>query len=148
MSVSVDLDPKRKRVITYIILGVVAVSLMVIGLAVFRSAQDSIEGRRKAEQLQTSFAEAGLPVPSQDQLVRVLGTDGGPVCDHPTSALKQAQLKSQLANGAGGPGTRASLSDSDILQGEALAIAVYCPEQLPEFTKFVKSLNLDETRKK
>ncbi len=148
MHVTTDLNPKRKRIITYIILGVVAVTLMVIGVALFNSAQDSVDARHKAEQLQTSFSEAGLPVPSQDQIVRVLGTDGGPVCDHPTSALKQAQLKSQLVNGAGGPGTRASLSDVDILQGEALAIAVYCPENLPEFTKFVKSLNLEETAKK
>jgi hypothetical protein len=39
-------------------------------------------------------------------VVRVLGDDGGAICDDPNSSLKKAILYGQLTNGAAGPGIR------------------------------------------
>jgi hypothetical protein len=146
MKATVNPDPKRTRVITYAVLAVAVVTTMIIGVLLFESAQDSAEAREKAVRLQTEFTEAGLPVPSQDQIVRILGTDGGPVCENPNSALHQAALNAQLANGSGGPGTRSTVVDRNVVKGEALAISIYCPEELPGFTEYVQNLKTDDVR--
>jgi hypothetical protein len=70
--------------------------------------------------------------------VRVLGDDGGATCTDPNKALNRAILLSQLANGAGGPGTRPVIADSRVVKGQLLIIEVYCPDQLADFKKFVE----------
>lgn len=135
-------DTERTRRITFIVLGVIFTILLIVALAVFRSAKDSATSRSKADQLATSFTKAGLPEPDRDQIIRTLGEDGGAVCANPDAALKQAVLNGLLVNGAGGPGQRPVLADRKALQGEALIIQTYCPEELPAFTEYVANLDL------
>ena len=135
-------DTERTRRITFVVLGVIFTILLIVALAVFRSAKDSATSRSKADQLATSFTKAGLPEPDRDQIIRTLGEDGGAVCANPDAALKQAVLNGLLVNGAGGPGQRPVLADRKALQGEALIIQTYCPEELPAFTEYVANLDL------
>lgn len=146
-SLSLDHNPRRKRIITYVILGGILVVLVVIALFIGKTVKTNTTATRRAEQLQTAFQQAGLPVPSTNQITRVLGDDGGPVCEDPTSALSKANLNAQLANGAAGPGARPTTVDPDVVQGEALAISIYCPEQLAAFTSYVKGLKFDDVKK-
>lgn len=146
-SLSLDRNPQRKRWITYVVLGFIFLILLITALLVFRSAKDSVVARQRAGDLQTAFSKAGLPVPSQEQIIRVLGDDGGAMCEDPGNALTQANLKAQMANGAAGPGTRPTTVDSRVVQGELLAIGIYCPDKLPEFTNFVNDLKFDDVQK-
>jgi hypothetical protein len=139
MALSVDQDPRRRRIITYIVLGVIFLTILGIALGVFRSASTNATASSRADQLRSAFKAAGLPQPSKDQIVRVLGDDGGGMCSDPSKALHTATLQSQMTNGAGGPGQRPIISDSDIVQGEVLAISIYCPDKLAEFTSYVKT---------
>ena len=46
-----------------------------------------------------------------------------------------------LVNGAAGPGLRPTLTDADrLLQGQLLAIGVYCPDELEDFREYVEDL--------
>jgi hypothetical protein len=137
-------DPRRTRRTTFIVLAAIFTILAVVALFVFRSAKDSITAQQKADQLASAFAAGGLPEPDRDQVIRTLGDDGGAVCADPESALKQAVLDGMLANGAAGPGQRPVLADRKVLQGEALIIQTYCPDQLPAFTEYVANLNLND----
>jgi hypothetical protein len=137
-------DTDRTRRITFIVLGVIFTILLIVALAVFRSAKSSVASRSKADQLATSFTKTGLPEPDRDQIIRTLGEDGGAVCSNPDAALKQAVLNGLLVNGAGGPGQRPVLADRKALQGEALIIQTYCPEELPAFTEYVANLDLSD----
>ena len=74
--------------------------------------------------------DAGVRPPSQEQVVRVLGEDGGAACEDPGNALRKANLFAQLTNGASGPGTRPVLADSRAVRGELLIVSIYCPEEL------------------
>lgn len=87
----------------------------------------------------------GLRTPTQNQIVRVLGNDGGPLCEDPTAALKRAIVFGMLTNGAGGPGQRPVIADNNVLKGQQIAIGVYCPQESAEFTKFVNDLDLENT---
>jgi hypothetical protein len=140
---TVNPAPETRHRITYIVLGVIFVVLLGSALAVFRSAKSTAEAEEKADQLTAALNEAGLPVPSKDQIVHVLGDDGGAICADPNSALKRAALYDQFTNGAGGPGLRPIIADSTVVQGELLAIKIYCPEELEEFTAFVNDLKFD-----
>jgi len=131
---------RRQRFTLYIVIAVAVVALMVAGLIVYRSARSTTKAEAKAGQLITGLQKAGVRTPSRDQIVRVLGEDGGPVCADPTRALNKAVLLAQLANGAGGPGTRPVIADSRILKGELLVIQIYCPSQLPAFQQLVSKL--------
>jgi hypothetical protein len=145
MSLSVDMDPKRKRVITYVVLGVIFLGLLGVAIGVFRHAKASASADQKAGQLQAAFSDAGLPVPDKEQITRVLGSDGGGMCDDPTDALRKAQLQAQMSTGAGGPGARPIISDEQVVQGEVLAIGIYCPDKLAEFTTYINdNLKFDD----
>ena len=129
----------------YIVLGTVFVVLLVVGLVVYRSAKANEAAKQKADQLIAALHAAGLPAPSQEQITRVLGDDGGAVCADPDSALKRAQLYSQIANGAGGPGTRPVIGDDDLVRGELEVIRIYCPDELPSFQRFSDDLKTADT---
>jgi hypothetical protein len=75
-------------------------------------------------------------------VVRVLGDDGGAICDDPNSALKKAILYGQLTNGAAGPGIWPVIADNRVVQGELAVIKIYCPQELPEFTDALKLDNV------
>lgn len=140
MTTMLGSSTRRQRFILYIIIAVAVVVLMVAGLIVYRSAKSTPEARAKADQLIAVLQKAGVRTPSRNQIVRVLGEDGGPVCANPAKALNKAILLAQLANGAGGPGTRPVIADSRILKGELLVIQIYCPGQLSAFQQLVSQL--------
>ena len=88
-----------------------------------------------------ALQKAGVrAVPSQEQIVGVLGDDGGALCEDPASALRKSILFSQLTNGAAGPGIRPVIADSKVFKGQLLAIQIYCPDQLPRFQQMVEKL--------
>ena len=139
MSPTVD-NPARTRWITYLVLGVIFLLLAVLGLFVFRSATGGVEAQRKADELTAALTDAGLPVPSRDQIVRTLGTDGGVVCADPGGALGRAALNHSLSNGATGPGQRPVIADERVVRGLAIIIEVYCPDELPDFQEHIGDL--------
>jgi hypothetical protein len=105
-------------------------------LSFYRSAQSSQQAEDKANQLIAALQKAGVRVvPSQEQIVRVLGDDGGAICKDPGSTLRKALLFSQLTNGAGGPGIRPVVVDSRIFKGELLVIQIYCPDELADSSR-------------
>ena len=126
---------------TYIVVGVVLLVLLVIGLVLHDSVERNAEADAKADQLIAELAGAGLPVPSRDQIVlNVLGDDGGAVCADPTNYLKVGAGPQLDVQRRGRPGHAAG----DRRRGrwsrrEALAIKVYCPDQLAEYQNFVNS---------
>jgi Tfp pilus assembly protein FimT len=134
-----------ERKALYIVVGLVVAVLVVVGLFTFRSAKSTAEAEQKADQLISELQSVGARAPSQDTVVRLLGDDGGFVCKDPNSALRRASLLAGLANGAGGPGARATIADSRVVQGELLVIKVYCPDELAEFQEFVDGLKLEST---
>jgi hypothetical protein len=146
---SVSTEPadaqKGRRMITYIVVGTVILGLLVVGLLVFHSARRTQVAEAKADQFIAALNKAGLPAPSKDQVVGVLGADGGAVCDDPSSSLKKAILYGELTNGAAGPGIRPVIADHRVVKGELLIIGIYCPDKLPNFTKVVDGLKLENT---
>ena len=114
---------------------------IVIGLFTFDTARDTRQASDKADEFIAALGDAGLPAPSKDQITRVLGEDGGALCEDPGSALRQSVVNMQLANGAAGPGMRPIQADTArLLQGELVAIQVYCPDELQDFQEYVDDL--------
>ncbi|MEN3358511.1 MAG: hypothetical protein V7637_2493 [Mycobacteriales bacterium] len=130
-----------------LVVDVVLLLLVVIGLAVYRSGSASSVALAKADQLAATLGAAGLPVPARDQIVRVLGEDGGAACADPGGALSRAVLNSHLSNGAGGPGSRPVIAAGRLVQGEKLVLSVYCPDQLAGFTRYVDGLKYSDVIK-
>jgi Tfp pilus assembly protein FimT len=137
-------DTSERRAL-YIVVAFVVGLLMVVGLITFRSAKSTAEAEEKAAQLITELENAGARAPSQEAVVRLLGDDGGFVCQDPNSALGKASLLAGLVNGAGGPGVRATIANSKVVQGELLVMKVYCPDELADFQEFVDGLKLESS---
>ncbi|HEX5920097.1 MAG TPA: hypothetical protein VFY76_19720 [Nocardioides sp.] len=136
-------SPRERSAIYYIAWGVLG--LMVLGsLLVFNAARDTAQAQQKADELIAALEEAGARTPDRDQIVRVLGEDGGATCEDPNDALSRATLLSLLANGATGPGARPVIADSRAVQGQLLIIEVYCPDELEDFQEFVDDLKTDD----
>ena len=129
----------------YIVAGVVVVALMIIALLTFRSGKESEQAEQKADQLIAALTAVGARTPSQEQVVRLLGDDGGAVCDDPNGSLRKGILLGQLMNGAAGPGMRPVIADNRVVRGQLLVLQVYCPDELPRFQEFVDRLNLSDT---
>jgi hypothetical protein len=132
----------------YFIIGAVLVVLCVIGLILYDAAQDNQDAQAKAGQLVAQFEQAGLPVPADtDQIVAVLGDDGGAVCANPANALGKAILADQITNGASFVGRRPVIFDRRFVVGEALILQIYCPEELPAYQQRIDELKFDDTIK-
>jgi hypothetical protein len=144
MSTPTETQPKRERDWIYITAVIILVLMFVGALLVFKAARDTRQAREKADQLIAAIEDAGATAPSQDQIVRVLGDDGGATCQDPNKALARSTLLSLLANGASGPGARPVISDSRAFKGQLLIIQVYCPDELEEFQQFVDDLETDD----
>ena len=141
MSTVEETSTQHGRRVTYLVIAGALALLLVVCLVFYRSAQSSQQAQDKANQLTAALQKAGVnAVPSQEQIVRVLGDDGGAICQDPASALRKALLFSQLTNGAGGPGMRPVIVDRKIFKGELLVIQIYCPDQLPQFQQLVEKL--------
>ena len=138
MSTATEPQTGRERSIIYLVVTAVVVALMVVGLFTFRSAKSTQRAEQKADELIAAIQDEGGTAPSRDQIVRVLGEDGGATCTDPNKALTRAILLAQLANGAAGPGARPVIADSRVVKGQTLIIQVYCPDQLDDFKKFVE----------
>jgi hypothetical protein len=130
--------PETRRMI-YMAIGVVLLLLLIIGLITWRGAESNDEANAKADQFIAELTAAGLPVPTKDVVVRVLGDDGGAVCADPANYLKVALARNSLSNGAAGPGQRPIIGPRQMVDAEALAIKVYCPDQADEYAEFVNS---------
>ena len=144
MSTPVETETPRERMWIYFTAGVVLLLLTVWAVFAFSSARENNRAEEKADQLITALADAGARTPDKDQIVRVLGDDGGATCANPNKALSRATLLSLLANGATGPGARPVIADSRAVQGQLLIIKIYCPKQLEDFQDFVDDLKTDD----
>ena len=144
MSTAVETQSTRERSWIYVTAWILLGVLIVAALIAFSSARETREAQEKADQLIAALEDAGATAPSQDQIVRVLGDDGGATCEDPNDALSRAILLTQLTNGATGPGTRPVIADSRVFQGQLLIIEIYCPEELEDFQEYVEDLKTDD----
>ena len=135
-------DPK-KTWIYWTAIGLLVVAI-VIALFTFSAANSSRQAQDKADELTSALEDAGLTAPSQDQIVRVLGDDGGALCEDPGNALRKAILFGQLVNGATGPGQRPVIADNRVVKGQLLALEIYCPDELEDFQKTVDDLDFGD----
>ena len=127
-------DPAANtRRITYILVGGVILVLLIVALIAFNSNKETQAANQKADQLIATLNQAGLPTPSKDQVVRVLGDDVGTVCADPKLALKKTIMYGLATNGAAGPGLRPVIADNRLVQAGLAVIKTYCPEELPDF---------------
>ena len=144
MSTGVETQGQRERNWIYITAWVLLAAMGIAALIAFGAARETAEAQEKADELIAAIEDAGATAPSKDQIVRVLGDDGGATCQDPNEALNRAALLAQLANGASGPGSRPVISDSRVFQGQLLIIEVYCPDELEDFQEFVDDLKTDD----
>ncbi|MEO3972653.1 hypothetical protein [Streptomyces sp. CAU 1734] len=121
------------------------VGLLIAGLVRFNSVRVTNDAEEKANRLARALDDAGFPHPDTETISRALGTDGGPVCDDPASALKSALWRINLSNGAGGPGQRPVIADSQAVEAMAMVLEVYCPERLPAIRDEIDKLKTDDT---
>jgi len=140
MSTPQETQEPRERTMIYILVGGIVLALMVLGLFLFSSASETKEAEAKAGQYIAALGKVGVPAPPKDEVVRVLGSDGGATCDDPNNALKRAILYSQLSNGAAGPGMRPVVFDKTMFAGQLLILKIYCPDELPSMQKYLDKL--------
>ena len=134
--------------VVYWIIGGVVLLLVVVGLFTYSAQERTEESQALAQELTQKLEAAGLAVPAdQDILVRTLGDDGGAVCDNPADALGRALLLDQLANGASFVGRRPVIADRRAVQGQALIMETYCPDELEEFRENFDDLKYDDVIK-
>jgi Tfp pilus assembly protein FimT len=137
----------RNRWVYWVAIGLLAV-FVVIGLATFRGARETQAANDKADEFLAVLADAGVdPLPSREQVARVLGDDGGATCEDPGDALAQATLYAQLTNGATGPGMRPVVADSRLVRGQLAVMSVYCPDQLEAAQAYLDDLTTDDVVK-
>ena len=145
MSTPAETSSDRARWVVYAVAGGVDLVLIVIGLVANRGHASNQQSEAKAEQLIAAIDKAGYNPPSTEQVVGVLGDDGGATCADPSEALSQAVLRGVLSNGATGPGMRPTQADTArLLQGQLIAIQVYCPDELEDFKEYVDDLESED----
>jgi hypothetical protein len=127
------------RAIYWTVGGVFAV-LLVLALATWNYDKANAEALDKANQLISSYESAGLQAPrSAENVAEVLGTDGGEVCVAASSDYLLGYIKTRL--GVGGEFYfRPTIVDRRPLQGAALIVQTYCPEEAPRLEEFVNGL--------
>jgi hypothetical protein len=131
---------RERGFIYWVALGLLVVFAL-IALFTFSSARQTRQASEKADEYIAALQDAGLTAPSKDQITRLLGDDGGALCDDPGDALRRAIVNAQLTNGASGPGMRPILADVQrLLKGQLTAIEVYCPDELDDFRNYVEDL--------
>lgn len=137
-------EPQRERTWIYITSCILLVVLVIVGLITFNSARSTKQANAKADQLVSALQKSGARAPDKDQIVRVLGDDGGAACTDPNKALNRAILFTLLANGAAGPGARPVIADTKVVRGQLLIIKIYCPDELDDFQAYVDNLKTDD----
>lgn len=145
MSTPAESQSSRERTWIYVTSCVILGVLVLIAILAFSSARESARAGEKADELIAALEDAGaVRTPDRDQIIRVLGDDGGATCESPNDALSRATLLAQLANGATGPGSRPVIVDSRVVQGQLLIIQIYCPDELEDFQEFADDLKTDD----
>lgn len=144
MTTDLETQTDEERRYLYVGIAIVFAVLVAIGLFTLKAGASTQAAEHKADQLIAELEGAGIPAPSSEVLVRLLGDDGGAVCADPNSALARATLLSQMTTGTGGVGQRPILAAGRVVQGEQLILKVYCPEELADFQDFVGDLKLDD----
>ncbi|MFI6648267.1 hypothetical protein ACIBI8_11625 [Streptomyces sp. NPDC050529] len=129
----------------YIGVIVILVALAVVGVIRYEGVKTDNQATKKAEQLADAAEDAGLPRPDVGNLKRVLGNDGGQVCEKPGSALNTALWKINLGNGATGPGMRPVIADTEAVRAEAKILEIYCPDKLHKIQDKIDDLKTDDT---
>ncbi|MFJ5776491.1 hypothetical protein [Streptomyces sp. NPDC093094] len=124
---------------------VVLVALVIIGLVNYSSVRSTNEAAKKANQLADAAEQAGYPRPDTATIERVLGTDGGVVCENPATALRSALWKINVSNGAAFVGQRPVVGDGRALRAEAEILRIYCPDKLDDFQDKFDDLKTDDT---
>jgi len=127
------------RAIYWTVGGVLAV-LLVLAMVTWNYNKANAEALDKANQLISSYQEAGLTPPrSAENVAEVLGTDGGEVCVAVRSDTLLGYIKTRL--GVGGEfGFRPTIIDRRPLLGAALVVKTYCPEDAPRLDEFINGL--------
>ena len=143
MTTHVENQSARERSWIYVTACVILGVMALWAVLAFSSARETTRAQDKAGELIAALQAAGARTPDQDQIVRVLGDDGGATCANPNKALSRATLLSLLANGATGPGARPVIADSRVVKGQLLIMKIYCPDELGDFQKFVDDLKTD-----
>lgn len=141
--VEYEVHDDKRTWIYWVALGLLVV-LMVIALLTFSSARSTAKANDKADELIAAMQAAGADAPSRDQVVRVLGEDGGAICEDPGHALRRAVLNSQLSNGAAGPGQRPIIADERVVKFEVLVISTYCPDELEDFVEKIEDFDFED----
>jgi Tfp pilus assembly protein FimT len=144
MTAPAENQSPRERTWIYVVACAILAVLVIWGIVAFSSARETRRAQDKADELIAALQDAGARTPDQDQIVRVLGDDGGATCANPNKALSRATLLSLLTNGATGPGARPVIADSRAVQGQLLIMQVYCPGEVEDFQKFVDDLKTDD----
>lgn len=135
----------KSHKLVYTVLAVVAIALLIVGLFSYSQERKDKIALEKAGQLTAAFSAAGLPVPTDPTVfTSVFGTDGGAMCEDPGAALNTALHDSSFANGAAAVGMRPILADRRVVEGERIAIGIYCPDQLDEFEEYVQDQKYDD----
>jgi hypothetical protein len=136
---------RSERTVIYVVAAVIVIVLAIWAMVAFQRHAATAEAERKADELIAAYEQAGLPVPSNDQVVSRLGADGGAVCANPANALTRATLYSQFSNGAAHVGVRPVIVSERVVEGEELILQTYCPDQLPAFRDYVGGLKYANT---
>jgi hypothetical protein len=132
----------RERTIYWIVAGVFGV-LLIVMLVAWNYDRQNEEADQKAQQLIAALEEAGLPAPDQDQIARVLGDDGGQVCETADSELVQGYWKLRLMIG-GEFYVRAAPLDGRIREGLSLVVDIYCPDKRPDIEEFFEGWDFED----
>ena len=144
MSTHQENQAPRERTWIYVTAVLILVVMGIWAVLAFSTGRENQRAEEKADELIATLGEAGARTPDKDQIVRVLGDDGGAVCADPNKALSRATLLAMLANGATGPGTRPVIADNRAVRGQLFIIDIYCPDELDEFQGYVDDLETDE----
>ena len=92
MSTPLETQSPRERSWIYVTACVILGIMVVWAMFAFSSHRETKRAEDKADQLITALQDAGYRTPDKDQIVRVLGDDGGATCDNPNKALGRATL--------------------------------------------------------
>jgi hypothetical protein len=131
----------------YWTVGAILGVLLVVMLVSWNYDRSNEQALAKAAELSAAYRQAGLTPPDRPAMVaRVLGDDGGPVCDTAGSKLLQGYWKLRL--GVGGEFYyRPVKVDRRMLQGYVLTVKTYCPDKLQKVQDFVDDLKFDDVIK-
>jgi hypothetical protein len=133
----------KERQIYWVVAGIFGV-LLIVMLVSWNYDRQNAEADAKAQELIAAYEQVGLTAPEQDQIARVLGDDGGAVCETADSELVQGYWKLRL--GVGGEFyVRSVRLDGKVRQGLSIVVDVYCPEKRPDVDELFEGWDFDDT---